>query len=65
MSSFKIEKMTKMADGNVMIPNNGKMNVKPVIRPMLTANRGIGTCLSSYSNKESLTNLRGDTRVIP
>ena len=47
------------AAGNVMIPNSGKMTVKPVMRPIEEKKSGIGMIRSSYSSILNLTSLRG------
>ena len=47
------------AAGNVMIPNNGKITVKPVMRPIEEKKSGIGMIRSSYSSILNLTSLRG------
>jgi len=47
------------AVGSVMIPNNGKMTVKPVMRPIEEKKSGIGMIRSSYSSMLNLTNRRG------
>ncbi len=65
MSSVRIENTTKTAAGKVRNPNNGKMNVNPVINPIEVANKGIGTYLSSYSNNDNRTILRGRMLVSP
>lgn len=49
MSPTTMENMIADAIGTVRSPIHGKINVKPVIKPKLAANNGIGTNLSSYS----------------
>jgi hypothetical protein len=51
MSPTTIENIIADAIGTVRSPIQGKMKVKPVIIPKLAANNGIGTNLSSYSNR--------------